>query len=232
MATIEDLYRLQELELALRKCRGDLEDVAARIARDEAVDRTEALSARAERALTVLRGEQTKLDDDVQDTASRIKGLEQRLYSGATTASKDLFALQKEIGFLREKQGGLEERLLTKMEQVEAAEAKSADLSAEHEEAQARWQQEMPSLKERQQRLQEQATEVAQARDQAEAALTAVEVKAFRNLESSRGQAIVKIARGMCGGCGMSVPSHEQQLVRTSHQPVRCGSCGRYLYHG
>ena len=65
----------------------------------------------------------------------QVKGLEQRLYSGSTAASKDLLALQHEIKLLQEKQSGLEDKLLGQMEQVEAGQKALAAIDAELAEA-------------------------------------------------------------------------------------------------
>ena len=101
MATIEALYKLQELELAIKKNKADLAGIAARIERDDAAVHAHALAVRAQRALAALEAEQARLDGEVQDTVERLKGLDQRLYSGSTAASKDLLALQREITHLQ-----------------------------------------------------------------------------------------------------------------------------------
>lgn len=232
MATIESLYRLQELELALKKSKADLADIGARIERDDAALKAHAQSIRAQRALAALEAEQAKLDVDVQETVERLRGLETQLYSGSTAASKDLLALQREVAHFKGRQSDLEEQLLAKMEQVETAQSRAAELEAAYLEAEARWRESLPSLQSERKRLQQHDAETAEARNEAEAALTSAELKGFRSLEASRGQAIVRVERGMCGGCAIAVPSHELQLMRSTHDPVRCPNCGRYLYPG
>ncbi len=232
MATIEALYRLQELELALKRSKTDLADIAARIERDENALHAHALAVRAQRGLAALEAEQAKLDGEMQDTIERLKGLEQRLYSGSTAASKDLLALQREIAHFKEREGNLEEQLLAKMEQAETAQARAADLEAAYREAESKWRSSLPSLQAEQRRLQQHADDMAAARTEAEAALSAAELKGFRSLEASRGQAIARVERGMCGGCIIAVPSHELQMMRSTHDPVRCPNCGRFLYPG
>lgn len=232
MANIEALFKLQELEMALRKNREDLAGVAARIERDETAVHAHALAVRAQRAHAALEAEQAKLDADMQDTIDRLGIVERQLYSGSTAASKDLLALQREVAYYRERQGSLEEQLLAKMEQVEAAQGRAADLDAAYRQAEAAWRDTVPSLQSEQRRLQQHEVEMTEARKEAEAALTAIELKGFRGLEASRGQAIVRVERGMCGGCAIAVPSHEVQMLRSTHDPVRCPNCGRYLYPG
>ena len=232
MATIETLYKLQELELALQQGKADLADVGARIGRDDAAIQAQAMSARAQRALAMLQSEQAKLDGEVQGTVERLKGFEQQLYSGSTAASKDLLALQREIAFLKEKQGGLEDQLLAKMEQVEAAQTCATALETAYREAEANWQQALPSLDDERRRLEQFMEDAAAARAEAEAALSPAELRGYRQLQASRGHAIARIERGMCGGCAIAVPSHELQLVRTTPNPIRCPNCGRFLYAG
>ena len=232
MATIEALYKLQELELAIKKNKADLAGIAARIERDDAAVRAHALAVRAQRALAALEAEQAKLDGEVQATVERLKGLDQRLYSGSTAASKDLLALQREITHFNERRADLEEQLLVKMEQVEAAQTRAASLQTAYQDAEAAWRQALPSLQDERQRLERHAKDVAGARDEAEAALSAADLKGYRRLEASRGQAVARIERGMCAGCVITVPSHELQLARTTPQPIRCPNCGRYLYPG
>ena len=230
MASIEALYKLQELEAALRKNRSDRDDVGARLERDAAVEQARAQAARAHRALATLEQEQATLDDEVQETVERLRGLDERLYSGATAAAKDLLALQKEIATLQKKQASLEERLLAKMGQVETAQSRAAELDATYVDADAHWRGALPAMQQEQQQLERQALELAQDRDDAESALSAADLKGFRSLEAAKGQAIARVERGMCGGCAITVPSHELQIARTTSDAVRCPNCNRFLY--
>ncbi len=53
----------------------------------------------------------------------------------------------------------------------------------------------------------------------------------YDSLRSKRqGQAVVKVERGLCQGCRISLPTKVVQLARTAQKPVQCPSCSRILY--
>jgi predicted nucleic acid-binding Zn-ribbon protein len=230
MDVVQALYELQEMEGDLQKSKADLAEVVSRLDHNEGVARSRDRSARVNQAFTKLQLQQSELDVDVQETTGRLKELEQRLYSGNTAASKDLLALQHEIKFTKEKQSGLEERLLEKMEQVEAGQKAMATIDAELAATESAWESELPKLHDEQVRLEQHAKDVAAAYQTAEAAVDSSDLKTYRILQNSRGTAIAKVERGMCSGCTIAVPSHELQQLRTATMPMRCSSCGRFLF--
>lgn len=230
MDIVQSLYELQEMEGDLQKSKADLAEVVSRLDHNEGVVRSRDRAARAKAAFTKLQLQQGELDVDVQETTGRLKELEQRLYSGNTAASKDLLALQHEIKFTKEKQSELEGKLLEKMEQVEAGQKAVATIDAELAAAESAYENEIPTLQEKQQELEQHANDVAAAYQTAEAAVDASDLKTYRLLQKSKGMAIAKVERGMCSGCTIAVPSHELQKLRTTTTPMRCSSCGRFLF--
>ena len=230
MDIVQSLYELQEMEGDLQKSKADLAEVVSRLDHNEGVVRSRDRAARAKAAFTKLQLQQGELDVDVQETTGRLKELEQRLYSGNTAASKDLLALQHEIKFTKEKQSELEGKLLEKMEQVEAGQKAVATIDAELAAAESAYENEIPTLQEKQQELEQHANDVAAAYQTAEAAVDASDLKTYRLLQKSKGMAIAKVERGMCSGCTIAVPSHELQKLRTTTPPMRCSSCGRFLF--
>jgi hypothetical protein len=232
MDIVQSLYELQEMEGDLQKSKADLAEVMSRLDHNEGVARSRDRAARVKAAFTKLQLQQSELDVDVQEAVGRLKDLDKRLYSGSTAASKDLLALQHEIKFTQEKHAGLEAKLLEKMEQVEAGQKAVATIDADLAATESAWQAEQPKLQEEQVRLESHAQEVAQAYETAEAAVNAADLKMYRTLQKSRGIAIAKVERGMCGGCTIAVPSHELQQLRTATSPMRCSSCSRFLFIG
>jgi len=230
MDTTQALYELQEMEADLQKSKVDLADVASRLDHNENVVRSRDRAARAKQAFAKLQLRQGELDIDVQQASTRLKELEQRLYSGKTAASKDLLALQQEIQLIQEKRGGLEEKLLEKMEQVETGQKAVATIDTELADAEAGWKTEIPKLQQEHDRLQQHAEKVAQVYDAAEALIGTADLKIYRALQKSKGTAIAKVERGLCSGCAISVPSHELQKLRTSTIPLRCSNCSRFLF--
>ena len=230
MDSVQALYELQEIEGDLQKSKVDLAEVTSRLDYNESVVRSRDRATRAKQAFSKLQLQQGELDIDVQETSTRLKELEQRLYSGNTSASKDLLALQHEIQFTQEKRAGLEEKLLEKMEQVEVGHKAVATIDSELADVEAAWKTEIPKLQQEQERLQQPAEMVAQAYHQAEGLVSATALKTYRALQKSKGMAIAKVERGMCSGCAITVPSHELQKLRTSTIPLRCSNCGRYLF--
>lgn len=230
MDSVQALYELQEIEGDLQKSKVDLAEVTSRLDHNESVVRSRDRATRAKQAFSKLQLQQGELDIDVQETSTRLKELEQRLYSGNTAASKDLLALQHEIQFTQEKRAGLEEKLLEKMEQVEVGQKAVATIDSELADVEAAWKTEIPKLQQEQERLQQHAEMVAQAYHEAEGLVSATDLKTYRALQKSKGMAIAKVERGMCSGCTITVPSHELQKLRTSTIPLRCSNCGRYLF--
>ena len=230
MDIVQSLYELQEMEGDLQKSKADLAEVVSRLDHNEGVVRSRDRAARAQAAFTKLQLQQGELDVDVQETAGRLKDLEKRLYSGSTAASKDLLALQHEIKFTQEKQAGLEEKLLEKMEQVEAGQKAVATIDAELASTESAYENELPKLRQEEVRLEQHAKDVTAEYQTAEAAVDAGDLKMYRTLQKSKGQAIAKVERGMCSGCTIAVPSHELQKLRTTTTPMRCSSCGRFLF--
>ena len=230
MDTVQALYELQEMEGDLHKSKVDLADVASRLDHNESVVRSRDRAARAKQAFAKLELRQGELDTDVQQASTRLKELEQRLYSGKTAASKDLLAIQQEIQLIQKKRVGLEEKLLEQMEQVEAGQKAVAIIVTELAVAEAAWQTEIPKLQQEHERLEKHAQKVAQAYDAAEALVSAGDLKIYRALQKSKGTAIAKVERGLCSGCAISVPSHELQKLRTSTIPLRCSNCSRFLF--
>jgi len=51
----------------------------------------------------------------------------------------------------------------------------------------------------------------------------------YRSAKPARGAAVVKIDRGRCQGCRISLSMAELQRARTG-AVVRCSNCGRILY--
>jgi predicted nucleic acid-binding Zn-ribbon protein len=230
MDSVQALYELQEMEGDLQKSKVDLAEVTSRLDHNESVVRSRDRATRAKQAFAKLQLQQGDLDIDFQQTSMRLKELEQRLYSGNTAASKDLLALQHEIQFTEEKRGRLEEKLLEKMEQVEAGQKAVGTIDSELAAVEDAWKTELPKLQQEQERLQQHAEMVAQAYHEAEGLVSATDLKTYRALQKSKGIAIVKVERGMCSGCAIAVPSHELQKLRTSTIPLRCSNCGRYLF--
>ena len=218
------------MEGDLQKSKAELADVVSRLDHNEGVVRSRDRAVRVKAAFTKLQLQQSELDVDVQEAAGRLKDLEKRLYSGNTAASKDLLALQHEIKFTQEKHAGLEAKLLEKMEQVEAGQKAVETIDADLAATESAWEEEQPKLQQEQVRLEQHAKEVAQAYQSAEAAVNAADLKTYRTLQKSKGMAIAKVERGMCSGCTIAVPSHELQQLRTATTPMRCSSCGRFLF--
>ncbi len=230
MDIVQSLYELQEMEGDLQKSKNDLAEVISRLDHNEGVVRSRDRAVRVKAAFTKLQLQQSELDVDVQEAVGRLKDLDKRLYSGSTAAPKDLLALQHEIKFTQEKHEGLEAKLLEKMEQVEAGKKAVATIDADLAATELAWEAEQPKLQQEQARLEQHAKEVARAYQAAEAAVDAADLKMYRTLQKSKGMAIAKVERGMCSGCTIAVPSHELQQLRTATTPMRCSSCGRFLF--
>ena len=195
----------------------------AAAARDSAVlRRTEASD---------LQREVSKLEDEVERVRDRARRDADVLESGSAVSARQLTDLEHEITSLRRRQSDLEDAQLELMERVEQAEAAQAEAEALRD------------------RL---ASEATDAKDQATAAMGALEsayraARGRRNelageipedlqslydkIRANTGIGAAEFAGNECGGCRLQMIPADLAAVKAApiDEVVRCEECGRIL---
>jgi hypothetical protein len=124
-----------------------------------------------------------------------------------------------------------EDELLDLM--VRAEESQTALREAEQSlaEAEGRWRREQEELATEKERLEGELAELGERRRQQSGLIEARVLALYDNLwERRQGRAVVKVERGMCGGCRISLPMSVLQKARSGLDVVQCVSCERILY--
>jgi predicted nucleic acid-binding Zn-ribbon protein len=116
------------------------------------------------------------------------------------------------------------------MLKAEEAQGNRSEAREQLRRARAAWEEEQGRLAAERERLSQEVARLDQERGAAEAQVEPGDLQRYRGVKTQRGTAVAKVERGICRACGLSLPSHELQRARTAQEPVRCGSCGRFLY--
>ncbi len=232
MSPARHMYQLQVVEQAIGQSEKALVEVDLRLGSNEALESARIRAEEGRQALASVQGQQRDLDLEVQGMATHLKELEARLYGGAPATTKELMALQQDIGSVGRRKAHQEDQLLQLMLQVDEAREVLGRLEATLAKEEASWRGERERLESDGKRLRADLADLRERQGPAEGALSAPETAMYRSLRSSRGAAVATVERGICGGCGITLPSSELQRTRTSLELVRCGSCGRVLYTG
>jgi len=116
---------------------------------------------------------------------------------------------------------------------VRAEESQAALREAEESlaEVEGRWRQEQKELASEKERLEGELAGLEERRKQQSGLIDARVLALYDNLwERRQGRAVVKVERGMCGGCRISLPMSVLQKARSGLDVVQCVSCERILY--
>lgn len=185
-------------------------------------------------AVSDLRREVTKAEDDVQTIRARSDRDAARLAAGEGSP-KDLQALQSEIDSLAKRRSDLEDVELEAMERLEAAEATLAATKAEADEARTS----LDALAtERDAAFADIDADLARLtaeRGVAAEGLDATLVALYEKLRASHGgTGAAALDHGACGGCHVSINPATLAEIRSLADDaiVRCEECGRILVRG
>ena len=230
MSVAAELYDLQEVDLALDRHRARLQEIEDAIPESEELVQARQLKEEAVQVVAGLRSRQTELEWDVDDVRSKASAVEAKLYGGTVRNPKELSDLDTDLKLLKGQASKREDILLALMEEVDAADAESQRAQATYSQLEADWRAncdqllvEKAGLEPEVERLDLQRKDVANAIDRA--ALNLYQVLRERR----GGQAIVKVERGMCQGCRISLPMSVLQKTRIGLGLVQCVSCERIL---
>lgn len=180
----------------------------------------------------VLGREQKRHEDEVAIIEDRRDKENERLYSGAVTAHKDLQAIQAELAVLAERQEGIEDQVLELMEKIEpvdnelaAIDAKLADIAERRAKIEA-------ALTESQASIDAEIETEGVARNGAIAEVEADLVTEYERCRSELGGVgIARLNHKTCEGCHLQLSAVDYDRVRKAPTDTiaHCPECERIL---
>jgi predicted nucleic acid-binding Zn-ribbon protein len=231
MSRVASLYDLQMIDSGLNSRVTRMRQIDEQMA-----DSPELLAARSalEEASARLAAEQAslrQLSHDGDETSTRLRSLEKKMYDGSVKNPKELGQMQEEVGHLRERAKSLEERTLDAMMAVEAAEAEHAGAQEALEAVTREQETYHAGLLEEKDKLLSQAKVLQVKRQRSITELPWADLQAYERLRRSKGGvAIAAVRGGLCTSCHVAVPATVMRQARAGDQLTTCPTCGRILY--
>ena len=233
MTITADLFALQEVDGAIEACDRELEQLRGRLGDSETLAAARAALAEAEVRRRAAEARTRDVDGEAAGLAAKIAPVEKRLYDGSVRNPKELQGLQEDLEMLHRQRRALEDRQLEAMEEIEASGAALAVARKEAEAQEGAWRADQGDLLAREQELVQEKTRLTARRQTAQARIDGPQLALYERLRRTRrGVAVVRIERGGCTGCRITLPTTVQQRARSGLQVVQCPSCERILYAG
>lgn len=231
MTIAADLYTLQEIDSAIEAVRASLTTVEEQLGESEELVGGRQAVDEARDALEGVSRQQRDQEWQVDDLRSRLSGVEGKLYGGSVRNPKELAGVQEEANILKGQLRRREDELLDLMVRVEEGQAGLREAEESLAEVEGRWRQEQKELTSEKERLEGELAGLEERRGRQSGLIEAKVLALYDNLLQRRqGRAVVKVERGMCGGCRISLPMTVLQKARSGLDVVQCVSCERILY--
>ncbi len=237
-AELEALLAVQELDTAIdqnQHRRATLPERSELAAVDQSIAALGADLAAATASRDEIAGRQEEAEAELASTEGRRDAVQRRLYSGEVRASRDLQALAGDVDVLGARISGLEEQILTLMEEREPFDARVGELSEQMSALTERRTVAAEALARAEEKL---AAELAghQARRREVAAGVPGDLLAtYDRLRVRRdGVGAARLVGDRCNGCHLTLPATELDRIRRlpPGEVVTCDQCGRILVPG
>ncbi len=229
MSVANQLYQLQEIDLAIESNEQALSQIASQLGESKAVVRTQAELTLENQRLEELRHQQHSAEWEIDDLVAKLAIAEDKLYSGEIRNPKELTSLQQEVDGMRVRRSQLEDRALAIMEQVELAMASVASKGSELKALEVAWRSQQKQLSVEMEQFKTKLSDLNHKRQLLSTKIDPQAVEIYGELKKQKGTAVAKVEQGICCGCRISLPITELQRAR-SGSLVRCSSCGRILF--
>ncbi len=220
---------MQQLDLELQRNQQELNEVENQLIDNKALAVAESKAASQKEQLEDAKRKQRSSEWELEDTQEKIRQIDSKLYSGKTKDPKELVNLEKEAKGLKSQIRTKEDALLGLMSQVEEIEAKVKTTTEELERLRREWEQRQETFRPRKGEIE---TMLAKLRGNRNGLSQQIDSEAFNIYERIRltmGQAVVKVERGRCLGCHITVPTSQWQKAKAGDL-IQCNNCSRILY--
>ena len=231
MAIAAELYALQEIDSAIDLARATLAVVEEQLGETEELIGARAAVEEHREALRALRESQRDVEWQVDEARSHVAAVEKKLYGGTVRNPTELEGLNDDANMLKGQLRLREDELLNHMVKVEEEESALRQAEAALKEVEGRWGGEQKDLMGQKKRLEAELVELEKSRQAQSGSIDGHVLELYDLLRDRRqGRAVVKVERGMCQGCRISLPMSVLQKARSGFDVVQCVSCERILY--
>ena len=229
MSLASRLYQLQTIELQLGEQRRSLQKTTARLDHNDELSSAETDLSAVEARLTAAQKHQRQLEWEVEDLQAKIKGLNDKLYSGSVRNPKELLNLEQDVQSVKKHLAGKEASLLELMGDTESIQTEAETLRQRVGALRRAWEQEHEGLEQLKQTVERDVARLTEARQTTRRELGEEAAQRYDQIAKAKGLAVVKVEQGRCKGCNLTVPAGLWQRARAGEM-VECGSCGRIIY--
>jgi predicted nucleic acid-binding Zn-ribbon protein len=229
MSLAEQLYKLQQVDTEFQRRQQELKEVEDRLSDDKALVAAESEIAAQKEQLEDAKKKQKESEWELEDLQEKVRKIGSKLYSGTTKDSKELVNLEKEVKSLKSQIRPKEDALLVLMSQVEEIETKVRITAEEIERLKQEWEQRQETLGQRKSEVETVLAKLKGDRNILEQQIDPEALSTYERIRLTRGQAVVKVERGKCQGCHITVPTSQWQKAKAGDL-IQCTSCSKILY--
>jgi uncharacterized protein len=223
------LYKLQQLDLELQKRQQELNEIENQLSDNKALAAAESKLASQKEQLEDAKKKQKSSEWELGDLQEKIRQIDSKLYSGKTKDPKELVNLEKEVKGLKSQIRTKEDDLLGLMSQVEEEETKAKTTAGEVERLKREWEQRQETFRPKKSELETVLAELREDRDELAQHIDSEAFNIYERIRLARGQAVVKVERGRCLGCHITVSTSQWQKAKAGDL-IQCNSCSKILY--
>ena len=223
------LYKLQQLDLELQKKQQELSEVENQLGDNKALVSAESRLASQKEQLEDARKKQKSSEWELEDLQEKIRQIDSKLYSGKTKDPKELVNLGKEVKGLKSQTTIKEDTLLGLMSLTEETEARVKTTAGELERLKKEWERRQETLRPRKSEIEITLADLQEERERAAEQIDSEAFNIYERIRITTGQAVVKVERGRCLGCHITVPTSQWQKAKAGDL-IQCNNCSRILY--
>jgi len=228
MSLPEQLHKLQQIDLELQTKQQELDEAKNRLSDNKALVGAESRLSSEEEQLADLRTKQKTSEWELEDLQERARQTNSRLYGGTTKNPKELVNLEKEAVMLKSQISRKEDALLGLMSQAEAIEARVNASTEEFGRLKEEWRQRQETLGLRKSEVETVLGRLGETRAGLAKQIDSEVLDLYERIRLTRELAVVKVERGRCQGCHITVPTSQWQKAKAGNV-IQCSSCNRIL---
>lgn len=229
MSLAEQLYKLQQVDLELQRKQQGLGEVENQLNDNKALIAAEPKLASQKKQLEDAKKKQMSAEWELEDLQEKVRQIDSKLYSGKIKDHKELANLEKEVRSLKSQIGAKEDALLGLMSQVEELEVEVKTTAEDLERLKREWEQRQETFRPRKSEIETALTKLRGDRNGLAQQIDSEAFNIYERIKLTKGQAVVKVERGKCQGCHITVPTSQWQKAKAGDL-IQCDNCSRILY--